>query len=130
LRADANFFDASVLLEGGSDGDVLFLANGLGTESTVLNGGDGADMLTVQNLTAGRLQINAGSDADRVEVRSSAFDRFFAQLGDGNDQMTVRGNRSRFETILDGGLGVSDLLIDLGNSFFSIQRRQGFESFR
>ena len=127
LRIDTNFFDAALLIDGNGDGDFIFLANGLGTEVATIEGGDGADLITVQNQTAGVLQVNTGAGNDAVEVRSSAFDRFFAQLGDDNDTLTVRGNLSRFETVLDGGNGAFDRFLDLGNSFFGAFVKNGFE---
>jgi hypothetical protein len=128
LRVDTNFFDANLILEGNSDSDSLFLANGLGTEIATLDGGDGPDALTVQNQTAARLQVNTGAGSDAVEVRSSVLDRFFAVLGDDNDQLTARGNLLRLETSLEGGLGGSDRLLALGNRFFGPHRARGFES--
>jgi hypothetical protein len=127
LRVDTNFFDADLLVEGNSESDSLFLANGLGTEVGTLRGGDGSDAITVQNQTAVRLDIDAGAGIDAVDIRSSAFDHLFALLGDDNDLLTVGGNLSRLQTSLDGGLGDFDTLLDLGNSFFGSFAEQGFE---
>jgi hypothetical protein len=117
-----------VLLDGGADGDSVFLANGLGTELATVNTGGGSDNVTVRNHTAVRLNIDTGDSSDVVDVQASAFDRFFAVLGDGDDQITVRGNLSRFETDLDGGAG-SDRLLDLGNDFRGACRKRNFETF-
>jgi hypothetical protein len=129
LTVDTNFFDAAHLLLGGGGNDILFLANGLGTELASLSGGDGNDQVTVRNHTAKHLQIETGAGDDDVNVQASALDRFFAALGSGNDELTVGGNLVQLETDFDGGDGSADRLLSLGNDFRGANRRSAFELF-
>jgi hypothetical protein len=127
LNVDTNFFDANMRVEGNSDNDTVFLANGLGTEIALVQTHDGGDAVTIVNHTAVQLHIDAGAGDDGVEIRSSAFDLLFAQLGDGNDILTTHGNLVRFAFDLDGGAG-NDQWIDLGNQFAGVFGFRGLEA--
>jgi VCBS repeat-containing protein len=129
LAVDTNFFDASHVILGLGGNDTVFLANGLGTEVTVIDTGDGDDDVTINNQTTNHLIVETGAGADDVDARASAFDQVFADLGDDNDLLTVHGNLVRFLTDLDGGAGDADRLVDLGNSFQGSLNVRGFELF-
>jgi subtilisin family serine protease len=129
LTVDANFFDADLFLDGGDDGDVIIWRNGLGTEVGTIAGANGDDTIWIGNQTCRQLSIDAGGGRDQADVRASAFDRFFAQMGDGDDRLTIYGNVSRLQADFDGGLGLLDELLDLGNGFNGTVNRRGFERF-
>ena len=101
--------------------------DGLGTEQLSINTGAAADTVTVDNQTAAQLNIDTAAGADIVEVTSSALDRFFVLLGDDNDELTVFGNLVDLETLLDGGTGNADRLINQGNDFRGSFQTRNFE---
>jgi uncharacterized protein DUF4394 len=129
LTIDTNFFDAAIFLDGGAENDTVLLANNLGSELSAINTGAGSDTITVRNQSASLLVIDSGAGNDTVETRSSAFDRFFAIMGDEDDQLTLFGNLFRFEMDLDGGNGIVDRLLNLGNDTRGAARARNFELF-
>jgi hypothetical protein len=101
----------------------------LGLNTSTVNTGSGNDSITVRNESQGRANIDTGSGQDTVDVRGSAVDQFFALLGDDDDSLTLFGNLLRLEADLDGGAGIADRLVNLGNDVRGAIRARNFELF-
>jgi hypothetical protein len=130
LHLDANFLDANVRIEGNAGSSSILLANGLGTEIALIQLNGTGDNVTVLNQTAVQLYVvDQGNTVDDVKVTASALDYFFVALGGADDQLTIRGNLFRFSVDLDGGEGIADRLLNLGNDVRGAYKSRAFELF-
>jgi hypothetical protein len=128
LAVDTNYFVTSLTLNGNGGSDNLILKNSILLQSATLLGSEGNDNADVTNIISRGLMINHGAGQDSTAVQASLLQNLFADLGDGNDQLIVRSNKIFGSAEMDGGLGLSDRLIDQGNLMRPARKRR-FESF-
>jgi hypothetical protein len=129
LQSEINYIVASLTIDGGMDADHLMLNNSILLHSATITGGDGHDRIETVNNTARSLSLSGGAGLDSIDVRSSSLEQLFADLGDDNDALTLQWNVVHGLAQVDGGLGLSDQLLDPGNLFGGVYRKLRFENF-
>jgi hypothetical protein len=133
LVFDTNYLLAGLVLAGGTGNDRLLVLNSI-LPAADLHGGADADELRALNLRGSRLsmtgdQPSATGSRDSADVRSCALDDLFAHLDGGDDLLTLYGSLVRRQTLLDGGAGAADRLLNLGNDFRTSSVITGWEVF-